>query len=270
MRFDWYQATVRDGSADEVLAGLSRVWDLSSIESIRGQNSYTDGARVYRGDSTLARVYWGGQNGCDPHVISSSDSSPEVAQHLRAWHPEHHVTRVDVCEDYNGVGTWDLMYDGLTAFAAQFRLSTELRGDYLDAKKGRTLYLGAPSSVVRGRLYEKGHESGHSDKTWVRFELQVKPKRPAAREYMAKAQPHEAYGLSSWSSALYRYFSDDKIERIRAGTLHAPTDDQRAYQHMVKQYGPLLMRLAASEGVESVLGRLRRDLFSGVGSWKPN
>jgi hypothetical protein len=270
MRFDWYQGTVKDGSADEVLGGLLGVWDMSSVESIRGQNSYEQGARVYRGDSTLARVYWGGVNGEDPHVISSSDSSPEVAQHLRAWHPEHHVTRIDVCEDYCGDGTWDLMYDGLTALASRHRIRTSIIGDYIEAQHGRTLYLGAPSSVVRCRLYEKGHESGHQDKTWVRLELQVKPKRVEAREYLAKAEPQAAFGCSGWSNELFGYLSDADIARIRAGSLYAPSDDERAYKHMIKQYGPLLTRLAASEGVEAVLGKLRRDLFASVGLYKPD
>lgn len=234
---------------------------MSSYEPIKGINSYTHGARVYRGDSTILKTFWGGHNGDDPHVLSTSESSRDVSQFLRSWHPEHDITRADVREDYSASDAWDILYQGLTTFASVNHITTNLIGDYLDAKRGRTLELGSKKSIVCLRLYEKGHESGHQNKDWVRLELQVRPKRKEARRFFSKAEPDAFFGASSWSGKLYHELTSLDVPRVAAGTIRAPTDDEKTYQHLIKQYGPLLLRFFERDGMQPTMDKLRDDIL---------
>lgn len=260
--FDWYQCTLRETSVEELVADCLTHFDMSSHEPIRGMNNYTHGVKIHRGDTTLLRAFWGGHNGDDPHVISTSDESRDVSQFLRAWHPEHDITRVDVREDYSAPDVWSELYGGLVAFAAENHVTTKLIGDYIDAKKGRTLELGSGQSITKLRLYEKGHECGHHDKDWVRLELQVMPKRKAARRFFASAPPDAFFGASRWSGKLYNELTALDVPRVVSGTHRAPTDDENTYKHLIKQYGPLLLRNFDKHGIQPTLDKLREDILN--------
>lgn len=261
MAFDWYQCTIQDGSADEVIASILSHYELSSVRSINGQNSYLNGALIYRGDNKIARVYWGGVNGDDPHVISTSHEAVGISSFLRSWYPDHRVTRVDVCEDYTGDGTFDLIYAALEAFALKKNLQLKQIGDYTRGVNGRTLYVGSPSSVVYLRLYEKGIESGHPDKNWTRLEITVRPKKSTAREYFSKAPPVAFFGASAWSTELFTLLTALTVPRVVAGTVRVPTDDERSYNHMIKQYGPLLSRILTMHGEDYMKTKIINDII---------
>lgn len=258
--FDWYQATVYDASPDELIAGLLSHFDLSSVKSITGQNSYLYGAAVSRGDTCIARVFWGGVNGNDPHIISTSEEAISVAEYLRFWFPDHRVTRVDVCEDYTGSGTWDSLSEGIQAFALKKGLKINHVGDFARGENGRTIYIGSRQSITFLRLYEKGHESGHPDKNWVRLELVVKPKKAAAREHYSKAPPDDFFGASAWSRELYTYLTSLSVPRVVSGTVRAPSDDEKAYTFLIKQYSKVLGRLFELHGSEHMIKRIKSDV----------
>lgn len=266
MAFDWYQCTIQDGSADEVISSILSNWELSSVRSINGQNSYLNGAQIYRGSNIIARVYWGGVNGDDPHIISSSHEAIGVSSFLRSWYPDHRVTRVDVCEDYTGEGTFDLMYAALEAFGLKKNLQLKQIGDFSRGIAGRTLYVGSPSSVVYLRLYEKGIESGHPDKNWTRLEITVRPKKISAREYFSKAPPVAFFGASAWSMELFTLLTALEVPRVAAGTVRAPTDDERSYNHLIKQYGPLLSRLIELHGRDIMSTKIINDIMNHTNS----
>lgn len=266
--FDWYQATISDASAEMVIGALLDHYDLSSSKPIKGQNSYLYGVSISRGDVCIARVFWGGVNGPEPHVVSTSHNAPGVSSLLRARFPNHRITRVDVCEDYTGEGTWDLLYSELERFALHKGLKLSQVGDYTRGESGRTLYVGSRQSVVYLRLYEKGHESGHPDKNWVRLEIVVRPKRSKARQYFASQPPEAFFGASAWSLQLYGHLTSLSVPRVVSGTIRAPTDDEKAFQHLIAQYTNVLGRLASARGVSFVLGSLHdaiieSDEFSG-------
>lgn len=260
--FDWYQATFYSVSAEVIINSLLGHYKLSSARPIKGQNSYTHGISISRGDDCIARVFWGGVNGNDPHVISTSHNSPGVSSFLRDNFPDHRVTRVDVCEDYTGDGTWDLLYTELERFALHKGLKLSQVGDYTRGENGRTLYVGSPKSIVYLRLYEKGHESGHSDKNWVRLEIVVRPKKAKAREHFASQPPQAFFGASAWSLELYGHLTSLSVPRVASGTIRQPSDDEKAYAHMVKQYGRVMGRLIATRGVDSVFESLRSDIMN--------
>ena len=266
--FDWYQATFYDVSAETMINALLGHYDMSTAKPIKGQNSYLYGWSISRGDVCIARVFWGGVNGPYPHVISTSDSAPGVSSFLRDNFPDHRITRADVCEDYTGDGTWDLLYSELERFALHKGLKLSQVGDYTRGENGRTLYVGSPKSIVYLRLYEKGHESGHSDKNWVRLEIVVRPKKAKAREHFASQPPQAFFGASAWSLELYGHLTSLSVPRVVSGTVRAPSDDEKAFQHLISQYTNVLGRLASAKGVSFVLGQLENaiiesDNFSG-------
>lgn len=90
------------------------------------------------------------------------------------------VTRYDVAVDGTlGEESYRQLCDGLVTIAGSRDyegrpMTTTVAGDWYAAERGRTLYVGAPSSAVRVRFYEKGIQLGSSP-NWVRFEWQVRP-----------------------------------------------------------------------------------------------
>lgn len=95
------------------------------------------------------------------------------------------VTRYDVAVD--GLITdedFDTLAGALVSIAGRdllrsdgkpaHKITTSVAGDWYGQADGRTLYIGAPSSSIRARFYEKGIQLG-GDRNWVRFEWQVRP-----------------------------------------------------------------------------------------------
>ncbi|WP_235605818.1 replication initiation factor domain-containing protein, partial [Rhodanobacter thiooxydans] len=80
----------------------------------------------------------------------------------------------------------------------------EKRGDWDMPELGRTQYLGASSSAVRARLYEKGKqpEFRHLSRfDLCRLEIQVRPAKDAKDAY-SKLSALEVWGASKWTRQL--------------------------------------------------------------------
>jgi phage replication initiation protein len=87
------------------------------------------------------------------------------------------ITRVDLAADFlDGEFTVD---DGVTMHRdGLFNLggrppSTSVAGDWLEAMRGRTLYVGKTGNGKQLCIYEKGKQLGDLDSNWVRFELRL-------------------------------------------------------------------------------------------------
>jgi hypothetical protein len=251
MRFDWYAATIPAGP-DELLGAVLGSHKWGEIVETRGMHGYDRGAIVKREGEPFVRALWGGQNGQHVHAWASGDDAPWFADLVRTEWPAHRVTRVDPCEDYTDPAAWDLLTGIFIEVADKHRVRVEHRGDFHREEHGRTLYGGAPSSVFRTRIYEKGIQVG-GDPHWVRFEAQIRPKGDA-RELVATAQPGALLGASSWGKALGERLGIPELERIKVGTVYRRTDDDRAYGALLKQWGPLLSRLSIRVGGWSELG----------------
>lgn len=246
-RWDWYEATVHGSSQDEVVAELVRGLDLVDVRAGRGMYGYAHGAEVVRGDRVLARVWWGGNPGV--HVVGTGESAPDVAALLRRgrlrlrW--EVLPTRVDACEDWVEEGLFDRLASGLISYAQEAGVSIDQQGDWVRGY-GRTLYLGARSSVVRVRLYEKGCKEG-GDPAWVRMEVMVRPRRHARAE-VAGWSPDDAWGASRWLCEALARIGWDRLMVRSVGTVYRPSSDERARAALVRQYGPTLVRWAEEVG----------------------
>lgn len=284
-RFDWYSATIDDSPAS-VENTLEVALGCMSVPATP-QHGYEHGRQLLDADRNVrATLLYGGGNG-RPHAYASGDDAPAFADVVRSVWPAtlapgaaggHYVTRVDSALDYSDAAAgkpagdaWYRLYRASVAIAKQKNLRIGTAGDWItpddEREHGRTLYLGSAASDVQARLYEKGLQqlelardpdvAAGVDRTWVRLEVRVRPQRDA-RARAATATPLDVWGYSKWTQELLRDVERLDVERV---TFEEPreTDDERAIEWMVTQYGRMLARTAGTLGGWEALGEeLRR------------
>lgn len=252
MHFDWYSGTV-DAPPDEVVGEALKAFSLSSPRPCKPVNGYTQAVELHAGDAVLMRAFWGGVNGEGAtHLGASGSRSPMLAEFLRSIFPVHRVSRLDVAVDHDYDNAWQDLSGAALRIIKQRNLVSSTVGDWVGEKKGRTLYVGSRKSAVFMRIYEKGLQLGMSP-TWVRSEIVLQPSKQADKARLATITPEQAWGAAAWSRAYIAAvegLAADPLER----TPDAPTDDERALHYLLKQYGPLLERLAERVGGWSMLG----------------
>ena len=256
-RFDWMSATVRDEvmAITETLSGtLGAV-----VEDARGLNGYRASHLIKRDEETLARVLYGG-NG-NPHLMASGAATDEVVPVLRgAWEGEHEVTRMDTAQDFDQEGGYDRLQALLEDSAEANGITVTRMESTRNGVLSRTTYLGAPSSRVRVRHYEKGRmeqQNGHEDASphWVRLEAQLRPTGLTARIRAAGLDPVEAWGFSRWTRELAREAMGVDVEPVTMQLRREP-DYMRAVRNLERQYGATLRRALEVEGSWENVGKL--------------
>lgn len=255
MRFDWYQATVRDDERtvlDVLSAGLD-----GAVKPASAMNGYHRGYVIEADGSKVARVLAGGPNGW-PNIAASGDDTDAFVPLVRsAWPGLHRVTRMDASEDFDGAGTWDRLYAEAIGLADERMIKVDQAGDWHRLEYGRTLYLGSRKSAVFARLYEKGKQlrelalddGAHISPDLCRMEVQVRPEKHA-RETASHGSPEHAWGYADWTRELaLRVFALD-VERVHIRE-RRESDLDRAVHWMGRQYGPMFEALVEREGTES-------------------
>lgn len=252
MRFDWYAATVRD-DPHQVLGALADSLRADVVQG-RGMHGYSTGYELRRDGSTVARMLAGGGNG-NPHVWASGDDTDALVPIVRAlWPTTHRVSRMDASQDFDGRGTWNRLYATTLAVADERRLAINQAGDWHRGEAGRTFYVGGTKSAVRARLYEKGKQlraealDGGADISpdLCRLEVQVRPEGHA-RTVAASTTPEGAYGFANWTQELARRVHGVDVERVHIKE-RRESDDERALEYLVRQYGGHIDRLALRLG----------------------
>lgn len=270
-RFDWYQATV-PADVKAVLGALPGVAGPGArwANMRKAPHGYGFGQVLEDTAGPLLRVWWGGAH-VHPHVVASGEVSPKVADLLRGDWPGHRVTRVDVCEDYSEPGAYDRLQELALTVAKDHKVKVGTAGDHLLTKEGRTVYLGAPTSHTRLRVYDKAAElraqfaaqpaklAALPDEL-ARFEVQVRPQTTLAKAAAAQADPIHLMGSSAWMRKLMLMVSGLELEPFQAGQVWRQSDDDRAYAALLAQYGGLLGRMAVDQGWECLGLQLRDDL----------
>jgi hypothetical protein len=257
-RFDWMQATVHD-EPEQVIALLSDTLGGQSTPG-RGLNGYHASHFVKRDEETLARVLHGGPNGY-PHIIATGAPSDEVVPVIRtAWSGMHEVTRMDSAQDFDDDGGYDRLTAVLLDVAGRYGLTTDYRESVVNGQRSRTLYIGAPSSRVRLRLYEKGcfeHQLGNAAASldWCRLEAQIRPTGVGARRNAAELDAIEAWGMSKWLRDIAEQAMELDVERVVMQIKREP-DYARALRALERQYGGILARALEVEGSWESVGRL--------------
>jgi hypothetical protein len=272
MRFDWYQATV-SAEAGPVLDALQAGLRPAKVTHSKGRYNYHHTTTMQGDDDdTLAVVFHGGRNG-DPNVALTGQATDQGVDVLRGAFPRHRVTRFDAAEDFVQVGAWERLERVLRGVAAEHGV----KGRAIvpdDVSEGRTYYLGAPSSDVRVRLYEKTAEQrrklpedrwGEIPEGWSRLECQVRPSDRQVREFCAGLNASDIWGFSAWTKAAAAQALQIDVERLHS-RIRRERDDDRALRVMVQQYANVLKRLHGDLGDWSCVGLTIGELIAKLDS----
>ena len=195
-------------------------------------------------------------------VEVKGERTPEVVERLRSRFP-HRCTRVDSCVDFERPGAFEELLRPVLKAKEEHKLYGEKRGDWEFPELGRTQYLGASSSAVRARLYEKGKQPEYrhlSRFDLCRLEIQVRPAKDAKDEY-SKLSALEVWGASKWTRQLASEVLSEMLDPHPPGTVRKDTKRDQALRWMCSQYGPHLVSLAGDLGGWEVLGLTLREMI---------
>lgn len=255
-QFDAYVATMRvDNPGKLVSLAAFQGTELKQREGYFNGFGNLIALRDEAGE--YAAVSWGGQNEGWARLEVYGAKTPEVVERFREEVPEHRVTRVDSAHDVEKPGAWEELLGICTEVKRKFKLTGEKRGDWDDfPERGRTLYLGSPSSVTTARLYEKGKQPEYlsaGKPHWVRLELEVKPKNEA-RDVYSKLSATEVWGASRYTRELAARVLHSELAAYPPGTVRKDSQRDRALRFMCQQYGSHLMSLKDDLGSWDCLG----------------
>lgn len=267
IRFDAYSATTRAASVSDVVGLLSGLCLAEELVMQQGRGFHTFGERIAFKDGSgteFGSVMWGGRQADRIMVEVKGERTPEAVEGLRGrW--EHRVTRVDACADFDAPGAFEGLLAPCLDVKKDYRLKGEKMGDWDDFPElGRTLYLGAPSSAVRVRLYEKGKqpEYRHLERPdWARIEVQARPAKDAKSEFSSLAAS-QVWGASAWTRDLAGKVLMEHVEPHAAGTVYRQSERDRALSWMCRQYGSHLVSLAQDLGGWECVGLTLREMIS--------
>lgn len=261
VRFDAYTATMSGVKPSECIA---LVYGFDGDEAKQGRGFHTFGERVaVKNDhgEEVGSVSWGGHQGDRVMLEVKGERTPIVVERLRSDFP-HRCTRVDSCADFERPGAFDELLAPVMAVKADHKLYGERRGDWEFPELGRTQYLGANSSAVRARLYEKGKqpEYRHLNRPDLcRLEIQVRPAKDAKTSF-STLSALEVWGASKWTRQLASQVLEQMLDPHPPGTVRRDSKRDQALRWMAGQYGPHLVSLAADLGGWDVLGLTLREM----------
>lgn len=246
-RFDWYQATLNPEV--EPLAALRWAQFLGESKPLRGMHGYEKGH-----DFGQVKIMFGGHSGkYGVHVIiHGGDACADVVQSFRTAFPDHRPSRVDVCMDFQSPHAWDkLSRLGMKA-AGRHSIMTNTMGDWLQAKRGRTLYIGANQGVFKARIYEKGHEMRSKGKMpdapldWVRLEFQIKPPRHS-RHDAATLTPDQFARASHWMAFICNNLQTADAQVVKLNTRRKTPEVVDSFEYMAAQYCRVIAEIRRDE-----------------------
>lgn len=260
MRFDWYQATVPVGPVELLGVLQTELAPGGDVEEGRGRQNY-HGSYTVRdaAGERVAVVLAGGPNG-HPNAAASGSATDGFVRLIRERWPNHRVSRLDSAGDVVGEGA----YERIEATCREVARARGVSGRAIvpdDPAAGRTYYLGASSSTVRVRLYDKTAESrsrlppgrrADVPEHWVRVEAQIRPAK-VAKSVFAAVSPDEAWGITQWTSDLAARVFGAEVERVAQQAARV-SDHERAYGWMLAQYSGVLEQLFRDLGSWSAVG----------------
>lgn len=254
--FDWYQCAL-SVDPQEVVSAAERFFRDESdmvvrMRHITPQRPYKTAVELYSvspsHEVVFCSVHFGGVNEkC--MFRATSDRATRGAEFVRSRFPDHTCSRVDVAMDFcEGPELFGVLVDWLVEYANNCnpKMAVDYRGDWSNASKGRTLYVGSRKSATYIRLYEKGFQqiavgNPDADPDWVRFEAEIKPEKKEGKAKLARATPEQCFGCSRLLRDFVEFISGDKLEPITVGKVRKMTDHDRTFSHMCYQYGSVLM-----------------------------
>jgi hypothetical protein len=262
VRFDAYTATTSALTPSDVLPWLANGVGRTVHQ---GKGFHTFKERIAVKDASgqeIGSVAFGGLQGDRIMLEVKGEYTPEVVERLRDA-ADHKCTRVDACADFDAPGAWERLLEPVLQVKADHKLYGEKRGDWEYPELGRTQYLGANSSAVRARLYEKGRQPEYRHlERWnlCRLEVQVRPAKDAKSEY-SKLGPLEVWGASKWTRQLAAAVLEEHLDPHPPGTIRRDSNRDRALKWMALQYGPHMLSLAKDLGGWDMLGLTLGEMY---------
>lgn len=254
--WDWSATTHdgRQGVVDDLLQALGTAIALPG----KGLQGWSQSVQAYdREGYLLGSVYFGGGRE-DVHVVSTSSAADQARQAVVGMdraRTSRVDTRVDTLMPYEDL-VWVCESAAATYGSRITRMESSERGQSL----GRTTYLGAPSSAVRVRVYEKWLESpGEYLEGTNRVEVQLRP-ASKVKERVSRWSPAETFCASKVTRDLAQRLGDDLAPKSTLHVARKTPDLERTLRTMGEQYGKAVDRwLSVSGGdLDRVLDHLLR------------
>ena len=265
MNFDWYAATL-PGVAPLDALEVIRAGMGESIEEGRRRLGYAQCYQVRNvaGD-TVAEVLCGsvGKNHLETHAVATGQNAQQFATVIRGAFPDHRVIRFDAAEDLDEPGAFVRLTDTMREVATK---NNRVKGLWIrpdDPDDGATYYLGGKSSSVRCRCYQKGLQVRKElhpalrptvSEHWARLEVQVRPPKRLGKALAATMSPSEAWGFAAWSQELILEALKLNVEKIKGLGWQPQSDDEKTFDWLCRQYGPLLGRMVEDLGSWECVG----------------
>lgn len=261
VRFDAYSATTTEAKAGQLLGLMYPAYYGDKVTVGKGFHTFEHrySVRDEHGEEVGA-VSYGGRQGTRCMVEVKGERTPAVVERLRSAFP-HRCTRVDACADFDAPGAFERLLGPVLKAKEDFDLYGERRGDWDKPELGRTMYLGAPTSAIRARLYEKGKQPEYrylGKLDWARLEIQVRPAKDA-RDAYATLDPLEVWGASKFTRQLAAEVLQQHLDPHPPGTTRRMASRDRAIRFMCRQYGAHLVSLQEDLGGWDVLGLTLRE-----------
>ena len=200
--YDWLSVTSKIHSPFDfvVLLGMSGV----TWEETKGAHGYRDrlyynGISVhYNGREDMGVWLEMSGQGCRAFETYGNGDFENLFAEVKENPQDMHLTRLDVAfDDHDGILDMDVICQD--TLAGNF-VSPSTYWEVIQSSKGQCVMIGAPSSSVLIRIYDKARERGLTDgKPWTRVELQLRNDR--AR--MFTALPY-SFG-EKWCGVLLNY-----------------------------------------------------------------
>ena len=244
--WDWSATThaAPDGFVTDVLRSLG----ADHVAPGAGRQGWSRSWQAFDGDGyRLGQVFFGGGRE-DVHVEAKSaaaDGARRAVVELDADARTARVdTRVDTLKPFEELAA--LCEDAAAVYGSVVTtMESRQRGESL----GRTIYVGAPSSAVRVRVYEKWLESpGQYVDGTNRVEVQLRPPS-RAKGRVSGWSPAQTFCASKTTRALASLLGTDLAPASSLHVARGTPDLERTLQVMGEQYGPAVERwLVHSDG----------------------
>lgn len=254
MRFDWYQPTIPENPVVLLDELAKRLAPGGEVVTGPGRHNYRQSFTILdAAGNRAALILCGGPNG-DPNVTASGDACDAFVPLVRELWPDHRPTRIDAAEDFQGEG----VYDRLEKVCRKVTAARQVRGMAFvpdDLADGRTYAMGARSSAVTARLYDKSAElrrhlppERHVEipPHMTRLETSVRPPREW-RNAAATWEPRHVFMAADWTAELAERVLGLDVDRVmqRPGRCG---DYERSKRAMLSMFKRVFHRMHAEHG----------------------
>lgn len=241
--WDW-SATTHEGSKG-VVDDLLQALGAEVVTLGKGLQGWSQSVIAHdAGGYKVGAVYFGGGRD-DVHVISSSHQADDARRSvvgIGSARTARVDTRVDTLAPFEDLRSL------CESVAGQKARITYMESTQAGESLGRTVYVGAPTSSVRVRLYEKHLESpGLYAEGTNRVEVQLRPPS-RAKEMVSSWSPAETFCASELTRRLARELGSDVAHPGSLQKARATPDLERALESMGAQYGKSVDRWLALSG----------------------